>query len=254
MSPPFLLAHLSDPHIGGTWGGDADPVARLRAAVEAVRRLPFQPDAALVTGDLVDNATEGEYAQAAQLLAALELPLHVLPGNHDARATLRRHFPVGGDGADPVHYVAELGALRLIALDSTRPGRDDGALGTEQLEWLEARLASAPDTPTLVAMHHPPLVMGAPAFDVARLDDGDREALGAIVARHPQVRRIAAGHVHRPMTAVLGGRPVCTAPSTYVGLELDFGTGEVQLTGEPPGVMIHAVAGGEITTHMRTDA
>jgi 3',5'-cyclic AMP phosphodiesterase CpdA len=38
-----------------------DPVAGLRAAVEAVHRLPDDPDAVLVSGDLADNAADGEY-------------------------------------------------------------------------------------------------------------------------------------------------------------------------------------------------
>jgi hypothetical protein len=91
MSGPFLLAQLSDPHIGAHWG-DGDPVAGFAAAVETVLAMPLQPDAVLVSGDLADNATDAEYEQARELLALLEAPLYVLPGNHDDRRALRRHF------------------------------------------------------------------------------------------------------------------------------------------------------------------
>ena len=60
MSDPFLLAQLSDPHIGAEWA-DGDPVAGLAAAVESVRSMGRQPDAVLVSGDLADNATDAEY-------------------------------------------------------------------------------------------------------------------------------------------------------------------------------------------------
>jgi hypothetical protein len=36
----------------------------------------------------------------------------------------------------------------------------------------------------------------------------------AIVARHPQVERIACGHIHRPIQVAWGGTMACTAPST----------------------------------------
>src|SRR5204863_3050589 len=47
VTRPFLLVQLSDPHIGATWAG-GDPVARLRTAVESVRRMPDVPDAVLM--------------------------------------------------------------------------------------------------------------------------------------------------------------------------------------------------------------
>ncbi|MGO9899339.1 MAG: metallophosphoesterase [Solirubrobacteraceae bacterium] len=56
MEQPLLLVQLSDTHIGGTWAG-VDPVASLRAVIEAVQRLPDLPDAVLVTGDLADAGT-----------------------------------------------------------------------------------------------------------------------------------------------------------------------------------------------------
>jgi hypothetical protein len=79
MSEVFLLAQLSDPHIGAEWA-DGDPVAGLAAAVESVASMRRQPDAVLVSGDLADNATDAGYEQVRELLAPLQAPLYVLPG------------------------------------------------------------------------------------------------------------------------------------------------------------------------------
>jgi 3',5'-cyclic-AMP phosphodiesterase len=78
VSQPFLLAQLSDPHIGAEWA-DGDPAAGLAAAVESVRSIRPQPDAVLVSGDLADNATDAEYEQVRELLAPLRAPLYVPP-------------------------------------------------------------------------------------------------------------------------------------------------------------------------------
>jgi 3',5'-cyclic-AMP phosphodiesterase len=247
---PFLLAHLSDPHIGGEWFDDQS-VARFAAAVESVRGVSPQPDAVLLTGDLADHATDEEYEQVRELLAPLGAPLYVLPGNHDDRRALHRHFGVPGADGEPVRYSVDLGPLRLVVLDTTRPGEPSGALEGDQLEWLDAELAAAPEELTLVAMHHPPLVIGVPAWDEIGLAAADRLALGAVIQRHRQVRRIVCGHFHSTITGELAGRGVLVVPSTYVQTRLDFNVRELELTSELPGFAMHAVVDGELVSHVK---
>ena len=87
MSRPFLLAQLSDPHIGAEWA-DPDPVAGLAAAVEAVRSLPQQPDAVPVPGDLADHAADAEYEQVRELLAPLPRRTTFLAGSRRRSSSL----------------------------------------------------------------------------------------------------------------------------------------------------------------------
>ena len=250
MTKPFLLVQLSDPHIGATWA-DGDPVAGLRAAVEAVRRLPDDPDAVLMSGDLADNAADGEYDVVRELLAQLGAPAYVLPGNHDDRETIRRHFDLPGAVGTPVQYAVDLGALRLVALDSTRPGEDRGELDVDRLTWLDAELAVAPDRVTLLALHHPPVSTGILAWDEIGLSVDDRRGLGEVLQRHPQVRRVVAGHVHRTIAAELAGRTVLAVPSTYVQARLSFNSDEIEVVAEPPGFAVHAVLDGELASHVQ---
>jgi 3',5'-cyclic AMP phosphodiesterase CpdA len=250
MSRPFLLAQLSDPHIGADWAG-GDPVAGLAAAVASVRSMRSQPDAVLVSGDLSDNATDAEYAQVRELLAPLQAPLYVLPGNHDDRRALHRHFGVPGADGEPVQYSVDLGPLRLVVLDTTRPGEVAGALDAERLGWLDDELAMAPRSPTLLAMHHPPLLTGVPALDDFGLPAADRRAFGEVVERHRQVRRLVAGHVHRTVTGEFAGRVALTVPSTYVQARLNFGSQEDEWVAEPAGFAVHTMLDGELISHVQ---
>ena len=236
--------------MGANWDG-CDPVAALAAAVEAVQALRPRPDAVLVSGDLAEHADDGEYDQVRELLAPIDAPIHVLAGNHDDRAALRRHFDLPGVNGEPVQYAAELGQLRLVVLDTTRPGEDSGALDEERLSWLDAELESAPEAPTVLAMHHPPLITGIPVLDAIGLPAEDRMALSAVVERHPQVRRIVAGHMHRAISAVLAGRGVLAVPSTYMQARLDFLAERLQTVPEPAGFAVHAVLDGEVISHVQ---
>ena len=243
MARPFLIAQLSDPHIGATWT-DADPADCLAATVEAVR--PYAPDAVLVTGDIADHATPEEYAVARELIERIGAPVYALPGNHDDRAALRTAFGIPGDG--PVNYAVDLGELLLLALDSTIPGEDRGRLGPGDLEWLDAELDGRP---AVVAMHHPPIVLGIPPWDAIGLPDADRAALAAVLERHPRVEAVVAGHIHRPITAVVGGRVALSVPSTYVQGRLDFEAQKIVVdSDEPPAFALHALVDGRLVSHV----
>jgi 3',5'-cyclic-AMP phosphodiesterase len=250
MTKPFLLVQLSDPHVGADWG-HGDPVAKLAAVVEAARDLVSKPDAVLISGDLAEHAADAEYEQVRELAGRLEAPLYVLPGNHDDRLALRRHFDLPGTDAEPVQYAADLGPLRLVVLDSICPGEERGELDADRLAWLEETLAADPDTPTLLALHHPPLLTGIPFFDAINLSVAERRALGEVVEAHSQVRRVVAGHVHRTVYAELGGRTVLAAPSTYVQARLDFRPEEIVLSDDPPGFAVHALLDGELYSHVQ---
>lgn len=251
MARPFILVQLSDHHVGANWGG-IDPVARLRAAVAAVRELPDPPDAVLLSGDLTDNAEAAEYEAVREALAPLRAPLFPLPGNHDEREPLREAFGLDGEGGDRFDYSAELGPLRLVVLDSTVPGRIEGALEAPALAWLDAELAAAPRLPTVLALHHPPLATGIPAWDGINLTAAERAALGKVVARHPQLLAIVAGHLHAGAASALGGVPVLAVPSTYLPIAPRFGVDEVPTSGPGPGgYALHVFRDGELASHVR---
>ena len=151
----------------------------------------------------------------------------------------------------PVQYAVDLGPLRLVVVDSTRPGEDRGELDADRLSWLDTELARVPDQLTLLALHHPPVSTGIAAWDELGLPAADRRALGDVLLRHPQVRRVVAGHVHRTMTAELAGRAVVAVPSTYVQTRLSFNSDEIEIAAEPRGFAVHALLDGELASHVQ---
>jgi Icc protein len=255
MEPaPALLAQLSDPHVR-VGPGDGSAARALAAAVEAVAALDPAPLAVLLTGDLAEHGATAEYERVRELLSPLTMPVHPLPGNHDARDELRAAFgdhpEIGGTGTF-VHYSVRCGPLRVILCDTLEPGSDDGRLCPERLDWLAGELEREPDAPTVVAMHHPPLVTGIGALDDS-LPRADRAALGELVGPHPGVQRLVAGHIHRTIAGALAGRPVCVCPSTWLQAALDLrGPGPLELIDEPPGFALHLYGRGDaLITHVQ---
>jgi 3',5'-cyclic-AMP phosphodiesterase len=241
-----LLAQLSDPHLD-VGAGDQASAQALAAAVAAVLALRPLPDAVVFTGDIANTGAAAEYDRAHELLEPLPMPVHVLPGNHDDRDALRERFAVAGEG--PLQYVATCGDLRLVVCDTKRSGSDGGALDGGRLEWLEAQLEA--DVPTILAMHHPPVAIGLPVLDRIGIAEPDRLALGELLARSPQVRRVVAGHVHRSVFGTIAGCGVFACASTHLQAPLEIGSQELRLVPETPAIALHAALDGGLVSHVQ---
>jgi 3',5'-cyclic AMP phosphodiesterase CpdA len=238
-----ILAQISDLHIGvpnAAGGGRRDRVAALRRCVAAINALDPRPDLVLVTGDLVDDGVAEEYEHFRTLMAPLDAPYYVIPGNHDDRAALRAafadHLYLPRDGAF-LHYVIEGYPLRLIGLDSIIPGRARGELCGERLAWLDAQLDRVPERPTLLFLHHPPFLDGIRFWDVLNCRNAD--GLATVVRRHRQVVGLVAGHLHQSIRRLWNGVMASSVPAPAQALALATRQPESRAPLHPPFFHLH---------------
>ena len=251
----MLVAQITDFHVRahgeeGTFGIENN--ANLRAAVAMLNDLDPPPDAVIGTGDLTNRGRPEEYAALRDLLAPLQAPLYLIPGNHDTTHLLRETFSdhgyLGG-GDEFLCYAVEVYPLRLVGLDSTLRGAHNGAVCAKRLAWLRSRLEEAPDRPTLLFMHHPPFRSGIWWMDCIGIIEGIAE-LQELLDAHPQVQRIVCGHVHRAIQANLGRTPVSVCPSTSYQVCLDTRPeSHPKFIAEPPALQLHTWTGEMIVSH-----
>ena len=241
----FRIAQITDSHLvaeGRLWKDRRDTAARLRAVVEKLNAIA--PDLVVFTGDLVDRG-DGEdgaaqYANAVRILADLDAPLRLIPGNHDDRAAMRAAFPEQKVWLDPefLHFAENIGPIRLIGLDSVDPGQVSGRFCAARLDWLFAAMESGDGRPTLIAMHHPPCAMGLDLMDRFAFVGG--EALGDLLTGREEVLRILCGHVHCQVDAHWRGTLVSASPAVSVQLSpLLTGADGLSYSDWPPAIRLH---------------
>lgn len=235
----YVIAHLSDPHLDGS----EEARSRLRRITSYLREFQRPVDVVLVTGDLADHGLESEYAELAAELK-LDVPVLVLPGNHDVSAPLRTGLAPFVDSAGeghPVHQVHDVGAARFVLLDTSVPGEDHGLLSAESLAWLDAVLAEPVDGLLFVAFHHPPFALNHPVLDQWLLRSGPE--LEAVLRGKP-ITALLAGHVHNGLATTYAGLPFLVAPGVRSTPPLPFeppapGGGLVDSTTAHPGLALH---------------
>ena len=246
---PFVVAHVSDPHLDGG-ERNAERAARV---MTYLNELPGPVDAVLITGDIADHGLAQEYEQARKLLTS-PLPLFTCPGNHDGRAAYREVL-LGEEPADgPVNRLYEVAGAAFALCDSSIPGRADGFLADETLDWLDAALSalsrSGSGTPVFVGFHHPPVTLHSPFIDAIRQHGEER--LADLIRRSPQVVAVLCGHAHTAAASTFAGRPVLVAPGVVSTLRLPWERGNVLALDLPPAIAFHVLDDERrLTTHFR---
>lgn len=252
----MLIAQITDVHIGFDRGNpDELNMQRLRAVIRRLVAGPNRPDLLLMSGDLTESGDPESYALLADAVRECPFPVWPMVGNHDERAPLIAAFPLTRAEDGFIHYTIELGALRLVVLDTLEPGRHGGAFCERRVHWLRETLASDRTTPTTIAMHHPPIESGITWLDSAADEPWIARFAGA-VAGFPQVKGIVAGHLHRSIQTVWNGLSVSVCQSTAPAVALDLSPidqdrpdGRALITDEPPGYALHRWDGQRLITH-----
>ena len=249
------IAHLTDTHIvpdGDLLNGMIDSAAQLRSAIAHINALSPPADAVIVSGDLVNDANDEAYENLLTILATLTAPYFVIPGNHDDRSKMTALF--GGTDFFPVtegfaHYAIESFELRLIGLDSTEIGKERPEFCETRAAWLEAKLQEQPDKPTLLFIHHPPMITGVGFYDEVA-DPGWAARLDQIISRTDCIRLIACGHVHSHVSGTCGGKPVVSAIGSASTLVSEIGADRPPaLIKEPGPLLVHYWTGQTMVTH-----
>ncbi len=251
----MLIAQLTDPHIkacGSLAYKKVDTAENLKRCVKHIGELSIPPDVVLITGDLTDFGRPEEYALLRELIAPLDMPIFLIPGNHDTREGIKQAFPdheyLPMD-SQFLHYVVDDFPLRLIGLDTTIAGKPEGVMCTERLNWLHQQLSDEPDSPTILFMHHPPIETGIRHMDVQNC--GNADALGAVVEQHKQIVRILCGHVHRPIYAQWFGITVTIAPSSSHNVAFDLqDDSSADFILEPPTLQLHHWRNDTLISHL----
>lgn len=226
--PDYVLLHISDTHLisAGSLYGALDADGRLGDLIGQLIRSGMRPDAIVFTGDLADAGEPAAYrklrAMVKPFAAELDAEVVWVMGNHDNRSALRSWLLGEAPSMAPLDRVHMIDGLRIIALDTSVPGRHHGEISRSQLDWLVGELDSPAPHGTILALHHPPIPS---VLDLAvTVELRDQAPLGRAL-KGSDVRAILAGHLHYSTNATFAGIPVSVASATCYTQDLTVTAG-----------------------------
>ena len=196
-----VIAHISDLHFGYN-----DP---LLAEALAKALAQINPNVLVVSGDLVEHATDAEFQHARAFLESLPRPQIIVPGNHDLPFyNLWRRFTEGlekyrqfvTDDPQPAFVDSE---LAIVGADSAHlyPVKG-GKITDSQLDDLVALFSTFPSDLVRVLVTHHPFDLPEPSNPHLLIGHSRR----AVTRLAPVVDVLLAGHVHLSSTGTTSTR------------------------------------------------
>lgn len=241
----MLIAQITDMHImprGQEWRGDAETNVhrRLERVVDAINNLSPAPDLVVLTGDNIDGTDYvGAYTALVEILRPLKVPYCAIPGNHDDREAFKKYLGKNGQTSFAIDHKE----ARLIGLDSLIPGKDHGALNSEQILFLKAKLGERRDVPALLFAHHFPVKVGIDVFDNMTLRQS--EELEGLMRFYPHVIGLVCGHLHNQFSGTFAGKPLYVSPSCAPNFFFPSADAKRPslISLEPPHYSLHKISG-----------
>lgn len=235
------IVHLSDPHFGMI-----KPIA-MEALLVALKIL--NPQAIIISGDITQRARDEQFEQARIFTNTFaELPVLVLPGNHDIpmfNVFDRLMHPYKGFTKilkGKLQQEIDLGPVHILALNSTRRSRS--IQGEIDLEILKNKMETKANKKIrIVSFHHP---IDCPKWVDEKNLLLNREEVVPMLGSG-DVDLILSGHIHDPYiclthhrypkvkrSMIIGVAGTCLSTRTRADANNSFNLIDIQTDSESP--------------------
>ena len=206
------IIQITDTHIlddGADSFDGFDTSASLERVIDHINMNAIGAELVLLTGDSVHEPTVTAYQKLAGHLERLSLPVYFLPGNHDDPQRMDQILGRYGFSAGKV---IQLGAWQLLLLDTQLENKQEGALSSAQLDFLQHALETGKDAYQLIALHHHPVTINSPWMDAMGLMNAD--AFFRQLDPYQSVKAVIWGHIHQQFESERNGVKLFGTPST----------------------------------------
>jgi Icc protein len=215
MAGELSFVQISDSHMGFNKPANTDVAGTMKAAIDKINGLSVAPEFLLHTGDISHLSKPEEFDAVDQLLkSASAKNVFFVPGEHDVlNDDGKQYLERYGKGAKGsgwysfekkgVHFIGLVNVMNLKAGGL-------GALGREQLAWLEDDVAHLKSSIPIVVFAHIPLWSVYPEWGWGTEDS----AQALVYLKKFGSVTVLNGHIHQTMQKVEGNVTFHTAAST----------------------------------------
>ena len=227
------FAHITDTHV--TFSGKNGTALKeesfniFRDVIDQVNNMP-DIDFILFGGDNINNTDPAakDFKEFMNIMSSVKVPYFAQFGNREVSpippgiALSKKQYAekMKGHGLDIGNYswnVSSVPGLRILGLDTTIEGHDNGQITKEELNWIKEEIAKYPNDMIITLSHH----LLLPTWgnrDIPRWKKKyllkNYQEVNAILDAAPQVKACLMGHHHVSKVQTFNGLHYIASPAT----------------------------------------
>jgi Icc protein len=206
------LIQITDCHLGARvedvlLGINTDQ--SLRDVLQNIKLDGKEISAIVCTGDIANDSHPECYSRFVSIVREeFSVPLAWVPGNHDHRDVMAQ----GEYQSLAESRLLRVGEWQVLLVDSSVVGEVHGEVSERELSHIAKILDATPEIPTIVALHHQPIVVGSAWIDKYIIQNATE--LLTLLVKYAQVKLVMFGHVHQEFTGQYKHIQLFATPST----------------------------------------
>lgn len=212
----MVFATVADPQVSNYM---FDRYQAFQEACTDLRNAECDFDAIVGIGDIAENGLAEEYQLVYDELGSIDTRFIMATGNHDIRLRLYSQSvsrftdftnALNGDSSMSEKAYAEgkfaysevVNGYKFIVMGSDKTEFEEAYISPEQLEWLDAELASANGEPVFVVLHQPlKLTHNLPTT----WGNGTNKEAGSVGDQNDEIKAVLAKHAKNGTVVLLTG-------------------------------------------------
>ncbi|GAX62111.1 metallophosphoesterase [Candidatus Scalindua japonica] len=227
------LAHITDTHVTFTGkNGTALKEESFNIFRDVIAQVNDMPDidCILFGGDNINNTDPGTkgFDEFMNIMSSVKVPYFAQFGNREVSpippgiALSKKQYAekMKGHGLDLAKYswsISPVPGLRILGLDTTIEGHDNGEIPEDGLKWLKKEIAKYPNDIIVTLSHH----LLLPTWgnrDIQKWEKKyllkDHQKVNTILENSPQVKACLMGHHHVSKVQTIAGLHYIASPAT----------------------------------------
>ena len=227
------FAHITDTHL--TFSGKNGTALKeesfniFRDVIDQVNNMP-DIDFLLFGGDNINNTDPGakDFNEFMDIMSGVKVPYFAQFGNREVSplppgiALSKKQYAekMKGHGLDMGRYswsVSPVPGLRILGLDTTIEGHDNGEIPAEELNWIKDQIIKYPNDVIITLSHH----LLLPTWGNRDIPKWKKKYLlknylevNAVLDAAPQIKACLMGHHHVSKVQTVNGLHYIASPAT----------------------------------------
>ncbi|MBN4075930.1 MAG: hypothetical protein COA71_08750 [SAR86 cluster bacterium] len=206
------IVQITDTHVVGDLGSSIlnwDPTIALEDVLADIESLDPVPTRIIATGDLTNDGLVEDYEALKAILLTTDIPVSVMPGNHDLEENLTTSLLNKKIKMEGVLHLNKIN-WDIVVINSHVPNVHFGRVDERLLKNLQEKLDLSEGKHCLVATHH----SLTPECFHETCQFQNAEQLLTLLDNYENVRAVISGHTHCEVEKQHNSIKLLTTPST----------------------------------------